>query len=238
MKKKPSKKKPISTVAKIGFLGTVAAAIVTGVFQLLQPLATSIVDDYRNQTTDIQIADVRAAVTEGKPTIDIVLSNSTSVAQVVVLIEIALRQEGLPTAFIDKSVYNINGSILLNRNSGAVKGSLETDGGVSYPFEGVLDVHSRGTWNLLLSVPVRETLEPGDSRSILIVIPSKLRVRPGNWLSHSISLDVVPVEKYFRAERTEFMVTDFLKGRGNTTARIRAKRGDGKLIEYQGTLFF
>jgi hypothetical protein len=229
--------------AVIGALGAIVAALIGVFFLLVQPLATRIINEYWNRTSEIRIADVRAAITDGKPTIDVVLWNPTSVAQAVVSVEVGLAQEGLPLALIEKSVYQLNGELLIDRSSGAVKGGVQTQDRIIYPFEGLLEVYARGGWSLLLTIPVREKLAPGDSRSILFVVPSNLDViaRGGDWLTGWLPFTSAGglAEKYLAGpEKREFAVAEFLRGRGSTKAQVRAKRGDGKTAIYRGSITF
>lgn len=240
----PTKLKSAAVIAAaMGACAAILAAILGGFFLLVQPAATRLIDDYWNRTTDIQVADVRAASAAGKPTIDVVLLNSTAVSQVVVSIEIGLRQEGAHLLLIDKSVYELSGEIEMDNESGALSGTVQAPNFVAYKFGGSLETPARGGWSLLLDIPVREALAPGASRSVLLVVPAKINLATRDsawlpsWIPSSADTGRLPA-KYLGGNGSEFLVHDFLRGRGRVAARIRVRRGDGKTAARLGSIEF
>lgn len=234
--------------AVIGALGAIVAALIAGFFVTIQPLVARIVDEYWNRTDDVQVADVRFAVADGQPTIDVVLRNPTKTTQSVISVEIGLKQEGLPLALIAKTLYRLNGTLLTSksvggRSSGVISGGIESEDRIVYPFEGTWESHLRGAWTVLLAIPVRETLASGESREMLFVMPQTIKVvaRSGDWMTSWLPFVNAPTSdaKYLAGpESDEFTLWQFLNGRGATDVRIRAKRGDGKMGMYEGSIQF
>jgi len=225
-------------------IGAIAAALIGGLFLLAQPLAKNFIDEYYNRTSEIRILDVRTARTEGKLTINIVFWNPTLLAQPVVSVEVGLQQKGPLLSEIGKSVYNLAGEVLIEHISGAakVRGDIQAEDRVIYPVDGVFEIQMRGGWSLLLTIPVRETLAPGESRSILFVVPSKINILAKSsdwftkWLPFSSSTGGLESKDLGGPGKNEFSVGEFLRKQGSTEMRIRAKRGDGKNAGYHGSI--
>lgn len=232
----------IRSVAVIAAVIGASGAIVAALIVLVQPLAAKIIDEYWNRTSEIRISDVRFALTADMPSIDVVLWNSTAVTQPVVTIEVSLAQEGLPLLLIEKSVYQLNGELLIDRGSGAVRGSVQGQDRVVYPFDGVFETHTRGAWALLLTIPVREQLAPGETRSIVVVVPSTIDVtaRSSNWVTRWLPISSAddPPGSVAGLTGDKFAIAEFLRGRGGTNLRVRAKRGDGKVATFYGSITF
>jgi hypothetical protein len=235
-------KSAAAIAAGLSAIGAICAALVGGFFLLVQPFSSLIIEEYWNRTTEIRVADVRFALSEEAPTIDIVVENSTKVAQTVILVEVGLHQEGLQLAMIARSIYQLNGEVAIERKSGALKGRVQGDDRVVYPFDGSLEVPARGGWTLHLKIPVREKLVPGDSRSIQFVIPSTIDVikKDEDWMNSWLPFSTGGWGDHYLSgtEKNQFNLSGLLKGQGEILMRVRAKRGDGKMATYDGPMTF
>lgn len=158
--------------AKIGATGAIGAALLGGLFLLLQPIASN----YLNRTDEVRIADASFALTSAGPALDVVISNPTKATQAIVSVNVSLAQSGSGLMMIGTSTYRLSGELTIDRRSGAAQGLVQGDDHVGYPFDGLFDQHARGDWSIDLTIPVREQLAPGDSRSILFVVPETIAI--------------------------------------------------------------
>ena len=226
-----SKMKSVGVIAAaIGALAAILAAVIGGFFLLVQPVWTRMVDEYFNYTADINVVDVAGVRTGDKRALDIVLHNPSGVNQAVVLVEVAFHQEGAPLAMIAKSIYELQGDIAISVKDGNSKGSIggaaqpEAAPSTLYTMTGTWERTARGEWTVILRIPVREELKPGEHRSIVVVLPTTLRLGGKTDTMFGVS----DQSKYISENPPEFKLVDFLRDAGESDLRVLVKRGDGK----------
>jgi hypothetical protein len=203
--------------ALIGAVAVIVAAIIGAIIPLVWPSL------FRKSTLEIDKFDPISRTAHGRPQFELLVSNHSSQAVVATSADISLVWDSGLNALVPTSTYVIDAS-LDGDSSGSISGKVNERGtGIAHPLSGHLNLRRNVSWDLELSVPLAESIEPDKGDRVIIIFPETMSLRKG---------ETVNALRSFGGSADQLDVKSLLQSANRVSVRIAVTYDGNRIAQY------